>query len=65
MNLNLAHYDPWVYILLSVAFALVITYWIVYTRRTLKTRRDLDSTEGIIEALRIREHNHKTGPLGG
>jgi hypothetical protein len=64
MNLNLAHYDPWVYILLSVAFALVIAYWVFYTRRSLKTRRNLGTTEGIVEALRIKEHDNKIGPIG-
>ena len=65
MNLNLAHYDPWIFVILSVAFAAVIAYWVFYTRRTLRTSRNHGTTEGIVEALRVQEHDHKIGPIGG
>ncbi len=65
MNLNLAHYDPWEFVILSLVYALVAAYWLFYTRHTLRTSRNLGTNEGIVEALRVQEHNHKIGPLGG
>jgi hypothetical protein len=60
MCMNMAHYDPFEYIALSVVFALVILGWILYTRR-LKTPPNVGKNEGIVMAIQEREHSHKAG----
>jgi hypothetical protein len=58
--MNFAHYDPVEYIVLSVVFALVILYWIVYTRR-MKIPPNVGKEEGIVAATRRKDR--KTGSL--
>ena len=56
--MNLAHYDPIEYIVLSIVFALVILGWVIYTRR-LKTLPNVGKNEGIAVAIQDREQAHK------
>jgi hypothetical protein len=49
-----------VYVALVVAALLVITYWVVYTRR-LKTPPHVGTQEGIAIATQRREHSAKPG----
>jgi hypothetical protein len=56
--MNLAHYDPIEFIVLSVVFALVILGWILYTRR-LKTPPNVGTEAGIAVAIQDREQAHK------
>ena len=58
--MNIAHYDPIEFVVLSVVFALVITWWVTYTRR-LKTPANVGKDAGIAMAMQEREHAHKTG----
>jgi hypothetical protein len=60
--MNFAHYDPWEYVILSAVFALVILYWVLYTRR-LKTPRNTGTQEGIAIPTQQKERDHTTGSL--
>ena len=69
MNLNMAHYDPWGFVVLSVVFALVILYWVLYTTR-LKVRRTdaygrgkIGQTESIAMATDRKERTGRTGTI--
>lgn len=46
----------------SIVFALVILYWILYTRR-LKIQRNVGTTEGIAMASQHKEREHRSGTL--
>src|SRR6202522_1486723 len=48
--MNIAHYDPIEFVVLSVVFALVITWWVFYTRR-LKTPPNVGKDAGIAMAM--------------
>jgi hypothetical protein len=58
--MNIAHYDPIEFVVLSVVFALVIACWIIYTRR-LKTPANVGKDAGIAMAMQERERTHKSG----
>jgi hypothetical protein len=49
-----------VYILASVVFALVILYWVLYTRR-LKVPRNVGKQQGIAIPTQKKEQTGKTG----
>ena len=46
-----------VYVLLVVAAALIVGYWVYYTRH-LKTRPQVGTQEGIAMAIQERERKH-------
>lgn len=50
------------YVGLIVFALLVITYWVMYTRR-LKTRRRVGRTEGIAMATERKEQTGRTGSI--
>ena len=52
-----------VYILTSVVFALVILYWVLYTRR-LKVPPNVGTEEGIAVATQQNERTGRTGLIG-
>jgi hypothetical protein len=52
-----------VYVLLVIAALLVITYWVLYTRR-LKTARNVGTCEGIAMATQQKERAGRTGRIG-
>ena len=58
--MNMAHYDPIEFVILSVVFALVVAWWIIYTRR-LKTPANVGKDAGIAMAMHEREQAHKSG----
>jgi hypothetical protein len=58
--MNIAHYDPIEFVVLSIIFALIILGWIVYTRR-FKIPANVGKCEGIVMAIHEREHSHKAG----
>jgi hypothetical protein len=51
-----------VYILAAVVFALVILYWVLYTRR-LKTPRNSGTQAGIAVPTQENERTGKTGSI--
>jgi len=51
-----------VYILAATVFALVILYWVLYTRG-LKTRRDLGTQQSIAIPTEQKERSGKTGSI--
>jgi hypothetical protein len=54
--MNLAHFDPVEFFVLSAIFVLVIIGWIIYTRR-LKTPPNVGKNAGIAIAMEEREHH--------
>jgi len=51
-----------VYILASTVFALVVLYWVLYTRR-LKTPRHVGTQQGIAIPTQHNEESGKTGSI--
>jgi hypothetical protein len=51
-----------VYIVAATVFALVILYWVLYTRG-LKTRRDLGTQQSIAIPTEQKERSGKTGSI--
>jgi hypothetical protein len=51
-----------VYIVAATVFALVILYWVLYTRG-LKTRRNVGTQEGIAIPTEEKERNGTTGSI--
>lgn len=51
-----------VYVCLVVVALLVITYWVLYTRR-LKTPPNVGTQEGIAIATQKKENEHRTGMI--
>jgi uncharacterized membrane protein len=51
-----------VYIAASIVFAVVLLYWILYTRR-LRTPRNVGTNESIAMASQRKERNHRSGTL--
>jgi hypothetical protein len=58
--MNWAHYDPIEFVILSVVYALVVVYWVAYTRR-MKTPPNVGKNEGIAIALEHKAHHSRTG----
>jgi hypothetical protein len=56
------HLTLTVYILAAAVFALVILYWILYTRR-LKTPRNAGTQAGIAVPTQEKESTGKTGSI--
>ncbi|GAC1415779.1 MAG: hypothetical protein NVS9B15_09590 [Acidobacteriaceae bacterium] len=50
-----------VYVGDSIVFALVLLYWFGYTRRTMKTPRNVGTSEGIAMAT---QRKHRAGRAG-
>ena len=52
-----------VYVALVVVAALIITYWVLYTRR-MKMPKHIGTNEGIAIATQRNERDHRTGYIG-
>jgi hypothetical protein len=56
--MNMAHFDPTEFVVLSIVFGLVVLGWIIYTWR-FKLPPNVGKNEGIVMAIHEREHAHE------